>query len=206
MLVMGIWPHEYVERKILHDTPVEVIESYANRVRSATGHSVEEQIDLSKVCNLAGYLIRIVNLGYGGKDGLLFPISKNRFQASIDPRPQELRKLSWVPTSDQAVEWDRRKRFIIAHEIGHSFFYFRDEKQEEAPWRRKRMSFREERFCEEFARQLLIPREAIASKEQSVKEVANLFNVPRELADIAINGNAMLEPYSSEKEYKYKII
>jgi Zn-dependent peptidase ImmA (M78 family) len=76
-----------------------------------------------------------------------------------------------------------RTRFLISHEIGHTFFY-------ELSARRPRRllpvgSAAEEEFCTEFARALLIPPEAVAQTPpcaDTVFELAQRYDVSVELA------------------------
>jgi hypothetical protein len=112
-------------------------------------------IDLEAVARQAGVEIRRASFGAapGGTEAILLPRDDGGFTAAIDPVPPG----GWgsmPPGLLRGVE-EHRTRFRIAHELGHTFFYCRSAgrpRRRESPGRSS-----EERFCDEFARALLVP-------------------------------------------------
>jgi hypothetical protein len=60
-----------------------------------------------------------------------------------------------MPDALRAEVARHRTRFRVAHELAHTFFYYRDSGR--VPWRMRGRTVEEERFCDRFAAALLLP-------------------------------------------------
>lgn len=85
--------------------------------------------------------------------------SRNRFAIRVDPRP----KRGWrnTPESILPALARHRFRFRVCHELGHTFFYERQTGK--GPRRKQPVGVEEEMWCDDFARSLLVPRQAAAA-------------------------------------------
>jgi hypothetical protein len=103
-------------------------------------------MDIERYCLETGIEVVDAPLGIRGPEALLAPL-RGRFRVVINTQDR-------VAAASTAVRRHRR-RFRIAHEVGHTHFYRRD------GIRPRRLfpagSTAEERFCDEFARSLLAP-------------------------------------------------
>lgn len=116
--------------------------------------------------------------GRGGLQGMLVPLDGDRFRIAIDPTPRG----GWggIDPGWQRVIAVRRARFLLAHELGHTLFYRRTGG---IPSRSlDRGSAAEEKFCDEFARALLVPAVASGVTAQEVHAHHHCYNVSLELA------------------------
>lgn len=76
----------------------------------------------------------------------------------------------------------QRARFRIGHELGHTFFYWRDR---EEPERHLIDSPAQERFCDAFARALLVPPQVASERPPTCATILDLqreFDVSLEVA------------------------
>jgi hypothetical protein len=131
-------------------------ERLAAAVRRAGGvGTTEPLLDLTPICRLGGFRVteRRLFAARGGGQALLSPSQRNRFDIWVDPEPPG----GWQDLDrDLCADLRRhRKRFRIAHEIGHSFFFKRSGGE---PRRLAPDSERQEDFANTFARALLVPR------------------------------------------------
>lgn len=127
-----------------------------------------------------------------GLQGLLIPEREGHFRLLVDPEPPG----GWN-TVDPKVRGDlerHRSRFLIAHELAHSFFYKQTAYglQPQVP-----ASPDQEVFCDEFARSLLLPSSAAADARPTAAEIVRLhreYDVSIELAAralVAAHGDAL---------------
>jgi hypothetical protein len=138
--------------------------------------------DLSDAVHLARAEVVDRDLAAGG-DGcqaLLIPLRADRFRIVVDVTPRD----GWagVAASVRGEVADHRRRFRVGHELGHTFFYSR--KPDALPRRILEGSDREERFCDEFARALLLPTR-VAKECRSLKGLVRVqarYAVSLELA------------------------
>lgn len=145
--------------------------------------------DLKAVASLAGAEVvqRDLAAGADGCQALLIPIQGGRFRVVVDATPRG--GWSEAHRSLQREVADHRMRFRIAHELGHTFFYRRA--PDSAPTRNFACSPAEERFCDEFARSLLLPA-SLVKNSRSLAELLSLHSryfvsvevVVRTLADV----------------------
>jgi IrrE N-terminal-like domain len=116
----------------------------ATEVRQAL-RVADGRLDPERCCAVAGIEVADASLGATGCEALLLPRAQGlRILINVDfGRPSD------------ALLTRRRRRFRIAHEFGHAFFYSR---RSGRPRRCLPPGGRaEERFCDEFARSLLAP-------------------------------------------------
>src|SRR3546814_527695 len=105
---------------------VERVEFVANQVREASGHNLTEPIDINKVTRAGRFHKKISSdPPEFTPQGLLFPEENDKFEISVSmPRPsEENRRLYGAKTL--GIRRERYIKFIVAHEIGHSFFFKR---------------------------------------------------------------------------------
>ena len=136
---------------------------------------------LNTACEAAGVAVLSADLGAatGGLQGLLIPLPGDRFRAVVDPVP--CGGFSGPAATRQIVR-RHRVRFRIAHELGHTFFFWR---QGGRPRRCLRDSFDQERFCDRFAAELLLPFAVAAATEPVpllVERLAESYGVSLHLA------------------------
>jgi IrrE N-terminal-like domain len=133
-------------------------------------HAYAPLPDLKVVAALAGAEIveRDLAAGADGCQALLIPLRDDRFRIVVDPTP----RTGWdgVPEGIREDVAECRRRFRIGHELGHTLFYFRREGA--MPMRRFAGSLREERFCDEFARSLLLPARVVRACRSARELVA----------------------------------
>ena len=129
----------------------------ALRARAAVlgqGHENDPLADLTAICRAARVTVRESELGgaRGGQEALLSPLDHDRFAIAVDPTPRG----GWCGDGGRLQDDIRRQRvrFRIAHELGHTFFYWRDSGR---PRRHLFDSAAQERFCDVFAAALLMP-------------------------------------------------
>lgn len=146
----------------------------ADRVRAAflgTGHREDLISDLHGHCRQGRLRARHARLSpdKGGAQALLIPLSGDRFDVPIDPTPVS----GWgqLPAELREELRRHRSRFLLAHELGHSFFFRRGIN---VPQRDLAHSREEEDFCDEFARWLLIPREVAQRQPLEAEAVFQL--------------------------------
>jgi hypothetical protein len=121
-----------------------------------------------------------LRVDHGGYRGLLQAVLGG-FRICVDARPRGC-------TGTTAQETLRRRaRFVIAHEIGHSFFF---DRRRPRPERLLPIgSVREEDFCNEFASALLVPPEVVETATATpsvVVSIAKEWDVSLEVAARAI--------------------
>jgi hypothetical protein len=116
----------------------------------------------------------------GGAQGFLVPQEEGGFRIEVDPEPAGGWK-SVAPGLRRSLE-RHRKRFLVAHELAHTLFF---EAGPQGPRRLVLDGARQEEFCDEFARALLVPEEIAAQlpfAPESVVELQRRFDVSIELA------------------------
>ena len=133
-----------------------VADDAARAVRSALlGNDETALLDAEGLCRLGDFVAEEADLGVdaGGDEAMMFPGSDGRFHIRIDARPY---RGCWNE-HDPGLRTElarQRFRFRLAHEIAHSFFFRREGSR---LTRERDPSTAEERFCDEFARCLLVP-------------------------------------------------
>jgi hypothetical protein len=103
---------------------------------------------------------------------LLVPLPQNEFAAVIDSTPP-----GGLPVvSDRRGVSNslsrHRLRFRLAHEIAHTLFYRRSPRRQ--PRRRLFDSPGQERFCDTFARVLLVPRSRVKRSGSGVEDILRI--------------------------------
>jgi hypothetical protein len=143
---------------------------------------VTKPLDIVRLCQLGRFDLEEVTLhGAEGKlQALLFPAPMNRFSVLVDPEPPG----GWerVDPGVRSALRDHRLRFRICHEAAHSFFF---DRSKHVPTPTVGPSPKQERFCDEFASRILIPRQVIAAmppEASSIVEVHERFRVSLEVA------------------------
>lgn len=142
-------------------------------------------LDIPSTCSAGRFRLRKRQLGaaHGGLEALLVPRDHD-FELVVDAEPPG----GWdaVAPMLRAALARHRLRFRVAHEWAHSFFYLRGAG---GISRRLPDSPEQERFCDEFARALLVPRSVAVSLPPHARSVCALqerFDVSLELAARAL--------------------
>jgi hypothetical protein len=117
--------------------------------------------------------------------------SVDQFILEVNPVPRH----GWgdLPPERQKSLARHRRRFRIAHEIGHTYFF--DRKPGRGPRRKQPWTHSEENWCDGFARELLVSGRAVKflpGTADSVFEVQGQFDVSLEVAARAV---AAAHPY-----------
>jgi hypothetical protein len=117
----------------------------------------------------------------GGAQGFLIPkVNGRRFRIEVDPEPAA----GWesvAPNLRKSLA-RHRTRFLVAHELAHTFFFA------DGPTGPERVVFDspgQETFCDELARALLVPHEAAVElpfTPEGVVELQRRFDVSMEVA------------------------
>jgi hypothetical protein len=163
-----------------------VAHELAAQVRSTVGASARERLDIEAVVEAGGFVVDDVrmNATSGGCRGLLQPALRHGFRICVDPSP----------LSGGARR--RRRAFVIAHEIGHSFFY---DRARQRPTRLQPAGSRaEERFCNQFARALLLPPEwlgALKPRADLVFTIADQYDVSAETTARSLAASHPARPF-----------
>ena len=185
----------------------------ANEVREDSAQPFNEAIELATVLRQGSLALRVNNIDAVKDDtvGMLFALpDRDRFDIVVDPRtPKRVAPMLCGSDTDKKIYRQRRKRHITCHEIGHTFSYIRAQGQEpQATYYRpphndysysseqQRIAYKTrdglvEKFCEEFARQLLVPKESLR-RMNNPERVAKKFNVSLALAALSISGRPMV--------------
>ena len=178
--------------------PREQAAELATRVRSeylGPGREEEPILHLADLCRRLDVRPRSARLlpERGGSQALLIPLPNDRFEAAVDPTPAS----GWGGLSPELREelHRHRFRFLLAHELGHSFFFRRGC---DAPARALLTSADEEGFCDEFARWLLVSRD-VATKTaidaSAVFQLHRRFDVSVQVAARAVAEASSYSPW-----------
>jgi uncharacterized protein DUF955 len=141
-------------------------------------------VELAKTLGCRVSTVRISATGTVQAD-LCPDTSRNLFYLRVDPEPSG----GWdeMPAASRKTIARHRLRFRVSHELGHTFFYERH--RGEGPRRARRWSSREEEWCDEFARSLLVPAtvaRALPATAESVFRLQRRFDVSLEVAGRAL--------------------
>lgn len=180
----GVWPG--FRLGMLPDEPQTV--ALAERVRrSVLGDEGWDRgpLDVAETCVAGRFQLQERALGAagGGLEALLVP-RREHFELVVDAEPPGGWEL--VAPALRAGLARHRLRFRAAHEWAHSFFYARTV---DGIVRRLPDSADQERFCDEFARALLVPASvaaALPARAASVTALQRRFDVSLELSARAL--------------------
>lgn len=135
----------------------------AEQLRARIGMSRRDRCNLQSVCDLLA--IRVVRAD--------FDPQRVRTPAFLAPNGG----LLVVVLAPVIAEDMDRKRFVVAHEVGHALFY---ERRRGVVGRRTKITIDEEVFCDAFARALLLPRDVLGSIAQrgELGRIAEQYGLP----------------------------
>jgi len=152
----------------------------AAQMRCSWGVGAGARFDVDAVCSRLGIDLDERRLGgrRGGAQALLIPHSSG-FSIEVDPEPGG----DWPVEAGLRRSLRRhRRRFLVCHELAHTLFY---RPSEDGPRRLVFDSPRQEAFCDELARSLLVPEEIARSlpfRPASIVELQQRFDVSMEVA------------------------
>jgi hypothetical protein len=188
MIDLGLYIENFSSMPTVNDA-----RKIAISIREANDQNPDEPFDYKKFGQLHSVQANIVGLTSAdvGNDG------KNTVVVRAFPGAEP--GMKWVPTAEQAQAIKQHQYFIAMHEVGH-LLISRKLRNGIAGW-----TFpKEELFCEELAREIAIPRVAIADQIASIHEIAERFRTTIELARIAIGGEPMVKIFGTEYgDYQY---
>lgn len=153
----------------------------AARLRRNWGLGPDIRLDVEQACANLGidFEERSLRGCWGGAQGLLLP-NRHGFTIEVDPEPRG----GWasvVPPLRSSLR-RHRSRFLACHELAHTLFY---RPGSAGPERLVFDSSRQEAFCDELARSLLIP-PAVAREQffgpATIVKLQRRFDVSMELA------------------------
>lgn len=135
-------------------------------------------LPLPKVCDAAMMRVLPGRLVVGERrhTAMLVPTADG-FHALVDE--------ALLRDSEEGPAGRRRLRFVLAHELGHTFFY----RPGRPPTRRHPPDHQEEQFCQRFATALLVPPSAAGQASltpDGLRALADDYDVPRQTAAWAI--------------------
>jgi hypothetical protein len=169
----------------------------ADEIRRLLGREdvCEPLLDLESKLPAHGIRVRRSRLlpEKGGPQALLIPRDTDGFDIAVDPTPMNDVEM------DSALHADllrHRQRFLVAHELAHSLFFA--DCAEGRPCRSRPSTAREEEFCDEFARWLLLPHRVVRSEPAEAASVFRLhrtFDVSVQLAARALHEAHGREPW-----------
>jgi hypothetical protein len=163
--------------------PLHVAERLASDVRRAVFGSDRTDVacDLKAICVAGGFVARKLLQNHDSTvcEAMLVPRISGGFEIFVDSGLSD-------PHAPERVRRQRR-RFRVAHEIAHSFFYDRSS----TPAKRLLSgSEQEEQFCDAFASALLVPPTAARSlpcAAASVIELQERYDVSAQVAGLALS-------------------
>lgn len=141
----------------------------------ATDREESDAFDVETYCRRRGIGVRDdrIGSGRGGHEALLIPTDMGSFRIVVDSTMGRAR-------ARQDPVQRHRRRFRVAHELGHTLFYTASAGQ---PVRRFEGGSRaEEDFCDEFARCLLAPPPRTSLSASEVVALHQRFDVSLEVA------------------------
>jgi hypothetical protein len=175
-----------LDRGLTQVPDLEATRRIAEALRSNWGVAKDATLNLFEIVEIIGGEMILSDLGgaEGGPQGLLTPLTKGGYRIEVDPSPP----LGWEVTSPALREEvsRHRMRFVAAHEIAHTLFYWQGRG---GPERLLGDSEEQERFCDALAAALLVPPAAAAKMmlcPESVIELHNRFDVSIEVAARAL--------------------
>lgn len=145
------------------------------------------RVDVLELAKALGCRVSTTRISAGGtvQADLCPDAGRDLFYLRVDPEPIG----GWgegSPSSRETIA-RHRLRFRISHELGHTFFYERSRGR--GPRRAWRWSSREEEWCDEFARSLLVPAtvaKTLPAAAHSVFRLQQRFDVSLEVAARAL--------------------
>lgn len=145
------------------------------------------RVDVVALARRLGCRVSTTRISIGGtvQADLCPDARRDLFYLRVDPQPAG----GWEGTAEKARETiaRHRLRFRVSHELGHTFFYER--RKGAGPRRACHWSSREEEWCDEFARELLVPASVARTLPPSAASVFRLqrrFDVSLEVAARAL--------------------
>lgn len=157
--------------------------SLANLVRQRSGLGDSDALDIDAVA--ASLRARVTERELGaaerGPEAILIPLPEDRFGISVDPTPPD----GWgeLEPRRRSDLKRHRVRFRVGHELGHTLFYSR--RSSDTPRRLVPDSNRQESFCDQFSRNLLVPHRIAAMASPGLEgliELLETFDVSLQLA------------------------
>lgn len=175
-----------LDRGLTEVPPKTAVGQIAAALRCNWGVEEDAKLNLNDILEAIGIEMILSDLGgaEGGPQGLLTPLTGGGYRIEVDPSPP----LGWGPRNAALREEvsRHRVRFVAAHEIAHTLFYWRGRG---GPERLLGDSPMQERFCDALAAALLVPPTAAAQMAlhpQSVVELHERFDVSIEVAARAL--------------------
>lgn len=165
-----------------HVPPLGAVADVASEVRRSWGLRPTSRLNLDRVCARLRIEVSVVSMGVpsGGAQGFLIPTLEGGFRIEVDPEPARGWDSVAAPLRKPVAR--HRTRFLIAHELSHILFF---EPSPRGPRRLVPDGPRQERFCDELARALLVPPQAAAETGFTPEAVVSLqrhFDVSMEVA------------------------
>lgn len=164
-----------------------VAEMLATQIRRLAAPGISDDAPLSSLDRLLTYgdfAMTDFGRSRGRIEAQLRPLPGDRFEISVAPSPP----LAVAPGCDLRALDRRRWRFRVAHEIAHSFFYVR--RAGARPARTMAASPAEERWCDEFARALLLPAAALRACPLDAQAIVTMHERHDVSLEVAVRGMA----------------
>jgi hypothetical protein len=165
--------------------PRNAIGQIATALRQSWGADEESELNLESIVSELGIELVLCDLGgsEGGPQGLLTPLQWG-YRIEVDPTPPDGWQMTASPLHEEVIR--HRMRFVIAHELAHTLFYWKGQR---GPERLAGDSEEQELFCDSLASALLVPPRAAANRPLRPESVIALhkdFDVSVEVAARAL--------------------
>lgn len=175
-----------MDRGLMEVPPLGAAPGIASALRREWCQRHDSRLDLEGVLNSLGIALMLTDLGggAGGPQGLLTPLKDGGYRIEVDPTLPSVGVAGDDPLLDEIRR--HRTRFIVAHELAHTLFYWEGRK---GPERLVHDSTEQEQFCDALASALLVPSGSardLPLHPDSVVSLHRTFDVSVEVAARAL--------------------
>lgn len=175
-----------LDRGLMEVPPLSAASRIAETLRAEWRQPPDSRLDLEGVLDGLGIELLLADLGggAGGPQGLLTPLKYGGYRIEVDPTLPSAGVADDDPLQDEIRR--HRTRFIIAHELAHTLFYWEGRN---GPERLVHDSDEQEQFCDALASTLLVPAASargLRLHPDSVVSLHRSFDVSIEVAARAL--------------------
>jgi hypothetical protein len=175
-----------IDRGLMEVPALGAAPGIARAIRKEWCQPHDSRLDVEGVLNSLGIELILTDLGggAGGPQGLLTPLKEGGYRIEVDPTLPSVGVAGDDPLLDEIRR--HRTRFIVAHELAHTLFYWEGRN---GPERLVHDSTEQEQFCDALASALLVPSGSardLPLHPDSVVSLHRTFDVSVEVAARAL--------------------